>query len=235
MVEFQTRTGTFQFPDNHEFLNIDSWRVLRILSEFVDSFEEMNELPLKMVSVFGSARTKPGSPLYEEAQKIGKLLVEAGYGVITGGGPGIMGAANEGAAHAKGVSVGLNIELPMEQHPNKHQTKSLSFRYFFTRKVCFLKYSIGVCVFPGGFGTMDEFFETLTMVQTHKINPVPIVLIGRNYWQGLIDWLKNVMLSEGMISAPDLDLFSLVDTAEEAVNYMQNCHRYGFRWSVVGK
>ena len=171
----------------------------------------------------------------ERMQKIGKLLVEAGYGVITGGGPGIMGAANEGAAHAKGVSVGLNIELPMEQHPNKHQTKSLSFRYFFTRKVCFLKYSIGVCVFPGGFGTMDEFFETLTMVQTHKINPVPIVLIGRSYWQGLIDWLKNIMLSEGMISAPDLDLFSLVDTAEEAVNYMQNCHRYGFRWSVVGK
>ena len=218
MVEFQTRTGTFQFPDNHEFLNIDSWRVLRILSEFVDSFEEMNELPLKMVSVFGSARVKSGTPLFEEAQKIGKLLVEAGYGVITGGGPGIMGAANEGAAHAKGVSVGLNIELPMEQHPNKHQTKSLSFRYFFTRKVCFLKYSIGVCVFPGGFGTM-----------------VPIVLIGRAYWQGLIDWLKNVMLSEGMISAPDLDLFSLVDTAEEAINYMQNCHRYGFRSSVVEK
>lgn len=235
MAELKTGNGEFQFQDNHEFLNVDSWRVLRILSEFVDSFESMNELPRKMVSVFGSARTKPGTPLYEEAQKIGKLLVEAGYGVITGGGPGIMGAANEGAAHAKGVSVGLNIELPMEQHPNKHQTKSLTFRYFFTRKVCFLKYSIGVCVFPGGFGTMDEFFETLTMVQTHKINPVPIVLIGRNYWQGLIDWLRNVMLPEGMISAPDLDLFILVDTAEEAVNYMLNCHRYGFRSSVVEK
>ena len=235
MVEFKTRNGTVQFPDNHEFLNIDSWRVLRILSEFVDSFESMNELPLKMATVFGSARTKPGTPLYEEAQKIGKLLVEAGYGVITGGGPGIMGAANEGAAHAKGVSVGLNIELPMEQHPNKHQTKSLSFRYFFTRKVCFLKYSIGVCVFPGGFGTMDEFFETMTMVQTHKINPVPIVLIGRNYWQGLIDWLRNVMLAEGMIGKEDMELFTLVDTAEEAVNYMQNCHRYGFRCSVVEK
>lgn len=235
MVEFTTRNGTFQFPDNHEFLNIDSWRVLRILSEFVDSFEAMNELPLKMASVFGSARIKPGSPLFEEAQKIGRLLVEAGYGVITGGGPGIMGAANDGAAKAKGVSVGLNIELPMEQHPNKYQTKSLSFRYFFTRKVCFLKYSIGVCVFPGGFGTMDEFFETMTMVQTRKINPVPIVLIGRDYWQGLIDWLRNVMLREGMIGEDDMALFTLVDTAEEAVNYMQNCHRYGFRSSVVGK
>ena len=236
MVEFQTRNGgTVQFSDNHGFLNVDSWRVLRILSEFVDSFEEMNTLPLKMVSVFGSARVEPGSPLFAEAKKIGKLLVEAGYGVITGGGPGIMGAANEGATHAKGVSVGLNIELPMEQHPNRHQTKSLSFRYFFVRKVCFLKYSIGVCIFPGGFGTMDEFFETLTMVQTNKINPVPIVLIGRSYWQGLLDWIRNVMLPAGMIGEYDLDLFSVVDTAEEAVNYMQNCHRYGFRTSVVEK
>ena len=235
MAEPKVTNGEFQFQDNHEFLNVDSWRVLRILSEFVDSFESMNELPRKMVTVFGSARTKPGSPMYEEAQKIGRLLVEAGYGVITGGGPGIMGAANEGAFHAKGVSVGLNIELPMEQHPNKHQTKSLSFRYFFTRKVCFLKYSIGVCVFPGGFGTMDEFFETMTMVQTHKINPVPVVLIGRDYWQGLLDWLKNVMAHDGMISPGDLDLFIVVDTAEEAVNYMLNCHRYGFRSSVVEK
>ena len=235
MAELKTGNGEFQFQDNHEFLNVDSWRVLRILSEFVDSFESMNELPRKMVTVFGSARTKPGTPMYEEAQKIGKLLVESGYGVITGGGPGIMGAANEGAFHAKGVSVGLNIELPMEQHPNKHQTKSLSFRYFFTRKVCFLKYSIGVCVFPGGFGTMDEFFETMTMVQTHKINPVPVVLIGRDYWQGLLDWLKNVMAHDGMISPGDLDLFIVVDTAEEAVNYMLNCHRYGFRSSVVEK
>lgn len=235
MADIPTRNGTFQFPDNHEFLNIDSWRVLRILSEFVDSFESMNELPRKMVSVFGSARTKPGDPMFAEAQKIGKLLVEAGYGVITGGGPGIMGAANDGAAKAKGVSVGLNIELPMEQHPNRHQTKSISFRYFFVRKVCFLKYSIGVCVFPGGFGTMDEFFETMTMVQTGKINPVPIVLIGRSYWQGLIDWLKHVMLAEGMVGESDMELFALVDSAEEAVSYMQNCHRYGFRSSVVGK
>ena len=235
MAEPKVTNGEFQFQDNHEFLNVDSWRVLRILSEFVDSFESMNELPRKMVTVFGSARTKPGSPMYEEAQKIGRLLVESGYGVITGGGPGIMGAANEGAFHAKGVSVGLNIELPMEQHPNKHQTKSLSFRYFFTRKVCFLKYSIGVCVFPGGFGTMDEFFETMTMVQTHKINPVPVVLIGRDYWQGLLDWLKNVMAHDGMISPGDLDLFIVVDTAEEAVNYMLNCHRYGFQSSVVEK
>lgn len=233
MADDKLMNGQFEFVGNHDFLQVDSWRVLRIMAEFVDSFETMNELPPKMVSVFGSARTKPGDPMYQEAQKLGQLLVEAGYGVITGGGPGIMGAANEGASRAKGESVGLNIELPMEQHPNKHQTRSLSFRYFFTRKVCFLKYSIGVCIFPGGFGTMDEFFESMTMIQTRKINPVPMVLVGKKYWGGLLTWLKEVMETEGMISKGDLDLFKVVDTAEEAMEYMVNCHRYGFQRSVM--
>ena len=233
MAEEKTLNGRVEFVGNQDFLMVDSWRVLRIMSEFVDSFETMNELPAKMVSVFGSARTKPDDPFYLEAQKLAKMLVESGYGVITGGGPGIMGAANEGASLAGGESVGLNIELPMEQHPNPHQTKSLNFRYFFTRKVCFLKYSVGVCIFPGGFGTMDELFETLTMVQTHKINPVPLVLVGREYWGGLLTWLEKVMLAEGMISKGDLNLYTVVDTAEEAVEYMVNCHRYGFQRSVV--
>ena len=233
MAEEKTLNGRVEFVGNQDFLMVDSWRVLRIMSEFVDSFETMNELPAKMVSVFGSARTKPDDPFYLEAQKLAKMLVESGYGVITGGGPGIMGAANEGASLAGGESVGLNIELPMEQHPNPHQTKSLNFRYFFTRKVCFLKYSVGVCIFPGGFGTMDELFETLTMVQTHKINPVPLVLVGREYWGGLLSWLEKVMLAEGMISKGDLNLYTVVDTAEEAVEYMVNCHRYGFQRSVV--
>lgn len=233
MAEEKTLNGRVEFVGNQDFLMVDSWRVLRIMSEFVDSFETMNELPAKMVSVFGSARTKPDDPFYLEAQKLAKMLVESGYGVITGGGPGIMGAANEGASLAGGESVGLNIELPMEQHSNPHQTKSLNFRYFFTRKVCFLKYSVGVCIFPGGFGTMDELFETLTMVQTHKINPVPLVLVGREYWGGLLTWLEKVMLAEGMISKGDLNLYTVVDTAEEAVEYMVNCHRYGFQRSVV--
>jgi uncharacterized protein (TIGR00730 family) len=233
MADEKLLNGRVEFIGNQDFLNVDSWRVLRIMAEFVDSFETMNELPAKMVSVFGSARTKPDDPFYLEAQKLAKMLVESGYGVITGGGPGIMGAANEGASLAGGESVGLNIELPMEQHPNPHQTKSLNFRYFFTRKVCFLKYSVGVCIFPGGFGTMDELFETLTMVQTHKINPVPLVLVGREYCGGLLTWLEKVMLAEGMISKGDLNLYTVVDTAEEAVEYMVNCHRYGFQRSVV--
>ncbi|MBQ7394139.1 MAG: TIGR00730 family Rossman fold protein [Lentisphaeria bacterium] len=233
MADEKLLNGRVEFIGNQDFLNVDSWRVLRIMAEFVDSFETMNELPAKMVSVFGSARTRPEDPFYQEAQKLGRLLVEAGYGVITGGGPGIMGAANEGAVQAKGESVGLNIELPMEQHPNRHQTKSLNFRYFFTRKVCFLKYSVGICIFPGGFGTMDELFEALTMIQTRKINPVPVVLVGKEYWNGLLAWLKDSMLSNGMIAKGDLDLFITVDTAEEAVEYMMNCHRYGFQRSVV--
>ena len=159
MADEKLLNGRVEFVGNMDFLNIDSWRVLRIMAEFVDSFESMNDLPAKMVSIFGSARTKPEDPFYQEALKLGRLLVEAGYGVITGGGHGIMGAANEGAMQGKGESVGLNIELPMEQHPNAYQTKSLSFRYFFTRKVCFLKYSVGVCIFPADSGRWTNFLK----------------------------------------------------------------------------
>ena len=232
MADEKLLNGRVEFIGNQDFLNVDSWRVLRIMAEFVDSFETMNELPAKMVSVFGSARTRPEDPFYQEAQKLGRLLVEAGYGVITGGGPGIMGAANEGAAQAKGESVGLNIELPMEQHPNPFQNESLSFRYFFVRKVCFLKYSSAVIVYPGGFGTMDELSEVLTMVQTGKINMIPIILVGSSFWGGLCDWFKKQLVADGMISPDDLNLFKVVDTAEEAVAFLEDCHRYGRRSTV---
>ena len=217
---------------NAEFMPADSWRILRIMSEFVDSFDYMAGMPEMLVSVFGSARTGEDDPLYAEARKTGKMLTEAGYGVITGGGPGIMEAASRGAFEAGGRSIGLNIELPMEQHPNKYQTDSLFFRYFFVRKVCFLKYSTALIVYPGGFGTMDELSEVLTMVQTGKINMVPIIFVGREFWQGFVDWVKNTVLEQGMISPEDLDLFKLVDSGKEAVDWLIECHRYGRRGTV---
>ncbi len=222
------------FSDNHEFMGADLWRIFRIMSEFIDSFEELNSMNSRMIAVFGSARTAPDNPWSLEATKLASLLVESDYGVITGGGPGIMGAANQGAHEAGGESVGLNITLPMEQHANPHQTRSLHFRYFFTRKVCFLKYAMAVVVFPGGFGTLDECFEVLTMVQTHKINRVPVVLVGKEFWTGLIHWLEKTMLAHGMISASDLKLFKLVDTAEEARDYLLECHRFGGQGTVIG-
>lgn len=215
-----------------EFMPADSWRILRIMSEFVDSFDYMASMPEMLVSVFGSARTKENDPLYAEARKTGRLLVDAGYGVITGGGPGIMEAASRGAFEAGGKSIGLNIELPMEQNPNQYQTDSLSFRYFFVRKVCFLKYSTAVIVFPGGFGTVDELSEVLTMVQTRKINMIPIIFVGKEFWRGFGDWVKNVMLEQGMISPEDIDLIKLVDSGEEAVRWLLECHRYGRRGTV---
>ena len=221
-----------QFSDNHGFIGSDSWRILRIMAEFVDSFDTMNSLPLKMVSIFGSARTDKDAPDAQEASRLATLLVKNGYGVITGGGPGIMGAANHGAHKAGGVSVGLNIELPMEQRPNPHQTHCLDFRYFFTRKVCFLKYSLAVVVFPGGFGTLDEFFEVMTMTQTRKINRVPLILVGRDFWKGLLDWFQNSLVKRGMISPGDLSLYKVVDNADEALAYLLECHRYGFQSTV---
>ena len=163
---------------------------------------------------------------------MGKQLVKAGYGVITGGGPGIMEAASKGAFEAGGRSVGLNIELPMEQYPNPYQNESLSFRYFFVRKVCFLKYSSAVIVFPGGFGTLDELSEVLTMVQTGKINMIPIIFVGSEFWNGLVGWFKQQLVDDGMISPGDIDLFKVVDSAEEAVSYLEECHRYSKRSSV---
>ncbi len=210
----------------------DSWRIMRIMSEFVESFDTLSRLEEPLVAVFGSARTKPESACYQEAVKVGKLLVDNGYGVITGGGPGIMGAANRGASEAGGTSIGLNIELPMEQHPNQFQSISLSFRYFFVRKVGFLKYSTAIIIFPGGFGTIDEMAEVLTMIQTNKINTVPVILVGKKFWKGMIDWINGTMLDDGMISQDDLKLFQLVDSAEEAVEYLKECHRFGRRGTV---
>ena len=219
--------------NNHNFMPSDSWRILRIMSEFVESFDTMATLPSQMVSVFGSARTKAGNPDYDSALRLGQLLAEADYGVITGGGPGIMEAAHKGAFEAGGLTVGLNIELPMEQNPNAHQTESLYFRYFFVRKVCFLKYSTAVIVYPGGFGTMDELMELLTMMQTRKINMIPVILVDKAFWQGLVDWIKGTMIREKMISPEDPDLFMLVDTAEEAIDCLKKCHRFGRNNTVV--
>ncbi|MBR1950937.1 MAG: TIGR00730 family Rossman fold protein [Lentisphaeria bacterium] len=226
------RSDNLGLNNNSEFIPADSWRILRIMSEFVDSFDYMARMPEMLVSVFGSARTKEDNPLYAEARNTGKLLVDAGYGVITGGGPGIMEAASRGAFEAGGTSIGLNIELPMEQHPNTYQTDSLSFRYFFVRKVCFLKYSTALIVYPGGFGTLDELSEVLTMVQTNKINMVPIVFVGKKFWQGFIDWVQNTLLEEGMISPEDMSLFKVVDSGKEAVDWLVECHRYGRRGTV---
>ena len=226
------RSDNLGLNNNSEFIPADSWRILRIMSEFVDSFDYMARMPEMLVSVFGSARTKEDNPLYAEARNTGKLLVDAGYGVITGGGPGIMEAASRGAFEAGGTSIGLNIELPMEQHPNTYQTDSLSFRYFFVRKVCFLKYSTALIVYPGGFGTLDELSEVLTMVQTNKINMVPIVFVGKKFWQGFIDWTQNTLLEEGMISPEDMSLFKVVDSGKEAVDWLVECHRYGRRGTV---
>ena len=195
----------------------ESWRMYRILAEIVDGFETLSDLG-PCVSIFGSARVKPENPLYAEGETIAKLLVESGYGVITGGGPGVMEAANRGAASANGKSVGLGIELPHEQGLNKYVNLGMDFRYFFVRKTMFVKYSSGAIVFPGGFGTLDEMFEVLTLVQTHKVKRMPLVLVGSEYWQGLFDWLNGPVMSAGMISPLDPDLVHITDDLNEAVD-----------------
>lgn len=232
-MEKYQHPSDMQFGDNQNFVANDTWRILRIMSEFVDSFDEMTNQKKELVSIFGSARLDKASHWALEAEKLGQLLANNGYGVITGGGPGIMMSGNKGAYDAGGVSIGLNIELPHEQTPNSYQTESLSFRYFFTRKVCFLKYSTALFVFPGGFGTMDEFFETLTMVQTKKINRIPICLVGKKFWQPLLKWIKNAMLGESpMIDERDMELFKLVDSAEEAMDYLLECYKFKINTTV---
>ena len=205
-----------------DWVHADPWRVMRIQSEFVEGFGALAEVG-PAVSVFGSARTKPHEPQYRIAGQVAHGLVDAGYAVITGGGPGIMEAANRGAKEAGGLSVGLGIELPFEQGMNRWVDLGVNFRYFFARKTCFVKYSQGFVVLPGGFGTFDELFESLTLVQTHKVTEFPIVLVGRSYWQGLIDWLRGPVLDQGTISARDLDLIELVDDPAEAVRLV--CQR----------
>jgi hypothetical protein len=221
----------YQHPIENEFAEMnfttnDTWRIFRIMAEFVESFETMSEQG-PLVTVFGSARTTPEAPEYKEAEKMGRLLAENGYGVITGGGEGIMGAVNKGAFEAGGDSVGLNIELPHEQMPNKFQTHSLSFRYFFIRKVCFLKYTLGVVVFPGGFGTLDEFFESITLVQTGKINRIPIVVVGGDGWKDMFECINKSLLNDGTIDESDLDLYKIVPDAEAAMKHLLECHKYG--------
>lgn len=209
----------------------EPWRIFRIMAEFVDSFETMSRKE-PMITVFGSARTLPEDKYYKDAVKLGKMLVKNNYGVITGGGGGIMEAANKGAFEEDGISIGLNIELPMEQIPNPYQSVSLDFRYFFIRKVCFLKYSVGAVVYPGGFGTLDELFEVITLVQTRRIPPLPIILVGRDFWDPVTDWIKTSLLSNNKISEEDLELFSIVDNHKEVVDKILECHSRVARVSI---
>jgi uncharacterized protein (TIGR00730 family) len=205
-----------QTPSATEFLRTDTWRVFRIMGEFVEGFEDLARVT-NGVAIFGSARTPPNDPEYQAAQETAGLLARAGFSVITGGGPGIMEAANRGAFEAGGASIGCNIELPHEQKPNSYQTLSVTFKYFFVRKTMFVKYSNAFIIFPGGFGTLDELFEALTLIQTHKIRDFPVVLYGSSYWQGMIDWVRGPVLREAKISEHDLKLLHLTDSPSEIV------------------
>jgi len=205
----------------------DSWQIFKIMSEFVEGFETMSKIG-PCVSVFGSARTKSDNKFYKQAEEIGYLLTQSGYGVISGGGPGIMEAANKGAARGGGKSVGLNIDLPFEQSANSFidNDKLINFDYFFVRKVMFVKYAQGFIVLPGGVGTLDELFEAITLIQTQKIGKFPIVLVGKSYWEGLLDWIKAIMLEkEKNISIEDLDLINIVDTPQQAVAIINNFYK----------
>jgi len=194
--------------------------MFRIISEFVDAIDTMSQLP-KGVTIFGSARVPPASPEYQKAADMGRRLVEAGFSVITGGGGGVMEAGNKGATEGGGHSVGLNIQLPFEQRPNPYANVRLDFRYFFVRKVIFVKYSVAYIVMPGGFGTLDELAEALTLIQTKRIRPFPVILMGSDYWNGLVDWIKDKQLGGGKISPEDLDYFRVMDDPEEVVKLIK--------------
>lgn len=215
-------------PKNwNEIKSNDSWAIFKIMGEFVNGYEKLSRIG-PCVSIFGSARTKPDHKYYNLAEEIAERIVDHGYGIITGGGPGIMEAGNKGAHIAGGTSVGLNIELPFEQHDNPYidSDKSLDFDYFFVRKVMFVKYSQGFVVMPGGFGTLDEFFEALTLIQTKKIERFPIILVGTEFWGGLLDWVKNVLLTaNNNISETDLDLVHLVNTADEVIEILDEFYK----------
>ena len=214
----------FELKSWNEIKTSDSWQIFKIMAEFVQAFETLSKIG-PCVSIFGSARTKPDNPYYKQAEEIAEKLTQKGYGVITGGGFGIMEDGNKGAKQGEGKSVGLNIDLPFEQEANSYidNDKLINFDYFFVRKVMFVKYAQGFVVMPGGVGTLDELFEAITLIQTKKIAPFPIVLVGKKYWSGLIDWIREVMLAEEQnISPEDLDLFNLVDTTDEAVECIDN-------------
>jgi len=212
-------------PGEHKrVLAHESWRVFRVMSELVEGIDTLARIG-PAVSVFGSARTPPDEPHYAQAVDCGRRLVESGFAVITGGGPGIMEAANKGAIEAGGTSVGLNIALPMEQRPNPFQNVEIDFRYFFVRKVMFVKYARGFIIFPGGFGTMDEFFESLTLMQTLKIVPFPVVLVGKDFWSGLLDWMRSTLDTKYRTIGPDdMQLFSVTDDVEEAVQIVYDTY-----------
>ncbi|NNC49339.1 MAG: TIGR00730 family Rossman fold protein [Flaviramulus sp.] len=211
----------------NEIKTNDSWAIFKIMGEFVNGYEKLSKIG-PCVSIFGSARTKPEHKYYKLTEKIAHKIVDAGYGVITGGGPGIMEAGNKGAHLAGGTSVGLNIELPFEQHDNPYidHDKSLDFDYFFVRKVMFVKYSQGFVVMPGGFGTLDELFEAITLIQTHKIGKFPIILVGTEFWEGLMDWVKKTLLNSfENISAKDLDLMHIVDSEDEVISILDDFYK----------
>ena len=212
----------FSDKDWQEIKAFDTWQIFKIMAEFVDGFEKLSKIG-PCVSIFGSARTKPEHPYYQLAEEIAYKLTKEGYGIITGGGPGIMEAANKGARTAGGKSVGLNIELPFEQSSNPYidRDKLITFDYFFVRKLMFIKYAQGFVVLPGGFGTMDELFEALTLIQTKKIGKFPIVLVDKDYWQGLMDWVTKTFIKEGMIDKNDMNLFKVADSADEAVQHIK--------------
>jgi hypothetical protein len=198
----------------------ESWRIFRIMAEFVEAIEALSKMK-NAVSIFGSARVMPEDPYYQKTEKLARRLAEKGFSVITGGGPGIMEAANKGAAEAGGKSVGMNIRLPFEQKPNAYANISIDYKYFFIRKVMFVKYAVAYVIMPGGFGTMDELFEALTLIQTRRIKSFPVILMGSEYWKGLLDWLKNTMLRDGMILPEDLDFIEIIDEPDDVVRHIQ--------------
>jgi len=199
-----------------DFTMGESWRVFKIMGEFVEGIEALHDIG-PAVSIFGSARIQPDDPVYKKAEKIATLFAESNFAVITGGGGGVMEAANKGAAEAGGASVGLNILLPFEQEPNQYSNIKLEFKYFFIRKVMFVKYAMAYIIMPGGFGTLDELFEAVTLIQTHRIKPFPVILVGSDYWSGLITWIKSRLLAEKRISPEDLDILRVIDEPEEIV------------------
>jgi uncharacterized protein (TIGR00730 family) len=206
-----------------DFTHTDPWRVFRIMGEFVEGFDTLASIG-NAVSIFGSARLGEGHPAYEQAREVGKALAKRGFAVITGGGPGIMEAANRGAQEGGGWSVGCAIELPSEQETNPYLDVVINFRYFFVRKTMFVKYAVGFVIFPGGFGTMDELFEALTLIQTRKLHNFPVVLFGRDYWQGLLDWIKQQMLHNGLVAPIDLDRLICTDSVDQVCQIIQDCH-----------
>jgi len=199
----------------------DSWRMFRIMSEFVEGFDALSAVDIPAVTIYGSARTPVDHSWYKLAEKIAYGLAESGYAVITGGGPGLMGAANKGAAEAGGISIGLNISLPHEQEANPYANFPLHFKYFFVRKVMFMKYSMAFICMPGGFGSMDELFEALTLIQTKRIKPFPIILVGSEFWTGLVDWIRDTMLDNQTISRENLNLLQIIDDADDVVRYVK--------------